>query len=235
MAVTKMLDFIAKHAHMNKRQEHILNFAVTETLAGTQLALADTELGVVVGIGALLASPAISLLSWLKSPGRRRKDNDDPEKIYGRQFARVRSQDENGKTVWYPAIFASKDEWTGLGSKEQNIRLNYGKLEDLHWRYNKDSTFSPYFDNPRYKMINATNKDLTQNASEAQRLKYDPLRDYSLLSNDETGELFGKLLRGEDLSAFKEKPDDRSKQPKYVQELQSYRDDMEYQKVQHWG
>ena len=102
-----------------------------------------------------------------------------------KHFARVRSQDENGNTVWYPAILASKDEWTGLGSSEQNIRLNYGKLEDLHWRYNKNGTFSPYFKNPRYKMINATNVDLKERSSEKLRLKYDPLRDFSLLTNEE--------------------------------------------------
>lgn len=49
-------------------------------------------------------------------------------------------------------------------------------------------------------MVNATNKDLGQNGSEKLRLKYDPLRDYSLLTNDETGKLFGQLMRGESLS-----------------------------------
>ena len=40
--------------------------------------------------------------------------------------------------------------------------------------------------------------------------------------------MFGKLMRGQDMSEFQEKVDDRTKQPKYVQELTSYRDDMEY-------
>ena len=227
-AVTKMLDFIAKHSHMTAKQAHVMNFAVTEGLAGSQLMMAESEVGALIAIGALSAQPVISLLSWLRSPGKRRVDNDNPEKIYGKQFARVRSEDEKGNVVWYPAILASKDEWTGIGSSEQNIRLNYGKLEDLHWRYNKDGTFAPYFANPRYKLINATNKDLQDYGSETLRMKYDPLRDYSLLTNDETGDLFGKLMRGEDLSEFKEHIDDRSKQPKYIQELTSYRDDMEY-------
>ena len=40
--------------------------------------------------------------------------------------------------------------------------------------------------------------------------------------------MFSNLVRGKDLSAFKEKPDDRSKLSKYMQELLSYRDDMEF-------
>ena len=55
---------------------------------------------------------------------QRRKKNDTPEQVYGTQFARVRSQDENGVVTWYPGILASKDLWTGIGSKEQNIRIN---------------------------------------------------------------------------------------------------------------
>ena len=77
-------------------------------------------------------------------------------------------------------------------------------------------------------MINATNDDLHGFASEKQRLKYDPLRDYSLMTNDETDKMFGELIRGGSMDDFKEKLDDRSDQPLYVQELTSYRDDMDY-------
>ena len=157
-----------------------------------------------------------------------RQANDTPEKVYGTQFARVRSQDKNGVVTWYPGILASKDLWTGIGSKEQNIRINYGKLEDLYWRFNKNGTFSPYFKNPRYRMINAKDRDLKEYSSEDQRMKFDPLRDFSLFTLKDTDTMFSNLVQGKDLSDFKETVDDRSTLPKYLQELISYRDDMEW-------
>ena len=144
-------------------------------------------MGVVIGVGILLAQPVIKLVEFLKSgSARRRKANDTPEQVYGTQFARVRSQDKNGVVTWYPGILASKDLWTGIGSKEQNIRINYGKLEDLYWRFNKNGTFSPYFKHPRYRMINAKDRDLKEYSSEEQRVKFDPLRDFSLFTLKDT-------------------------------------------------
>ena len=227
--VQKVLSFIAKAAHMTQHGEKVMDFVVTETLAGITLSMATGPLGVVLGAGALVATPIIKLINFLKSDtGKRRKANDTPESVYGTQFARVRSEDENGVATWYPAILASKDLWTGIGSKEQNIRINYGKLEDLFWRFNRDGTFSPYFKNPRYRMINAKDRDLTDFADEKQRMKYDPLRDFSLYTIDETEDMFGKLVEGKNMADFKETVDDRSKLPKYLQELISYRDDFEW-------
>ena len=77
-------------------------------------------------------------------------------------------------------------------------------------------------------MINATNDDLTNYASEKQRAVYDVLRDYSLMTNDETDKLFRTLVKGGDVSEFQEQIDDRSKLPKYTQELLSFRDDFEW-------
>ena len=77
-------------------------------------------------------------------------------------------------------------------------------------------------------MINAKDRDLKGYADETQRMKYDPLRDFSLYTFDETDQMFSNLVQGKDLSAFQEKPDDRSKLPKYYQELISYRDDFEW-------
>ena len=227
-AVTEVLDFVGKMSHMDKHGQHVMNFLVTEGLATMQLSLATGPVGAILGVGALLVDPIIKLVNFLGSSPRRRKQNDDPEQIYGRQFARVRAEDEQGNVKWFPGFLASKNLWTGVGSKEQSVRINYGKLEDLHWRFNKDGTFSPYFENPRYRMINATNDDLTNYASEKQRAVYDVLRDYSLMTNDETDKLFRTLVKGGDVSEFQEQIDDRSKLPKYTQELLSFRDDFEW-------
>ena len=145
IGIQKTLDFIARASHMSPHGEKVMDFWVTESLAGLQLSMASSEAGVIIGIGVLLAQPVAKLISYLTSGGEgRRKKNDTPESVYGTQFARVRSQDKNGVVTWYPGILASKDLWTGIGSKEQNIRINYGKLEDLFWRFNKDGTFSPF-------------------------------------------------------------------------------------------
>ena len=229
LGIQKTLDWVSRIAHLSPKGEQIMDFVVTESLAGLQLTLSGSAVGVVIGVGILLANPVIKLIGFLKSrSGERRKANDTPEKVYGTQFARVRSEDENGVVTWYPGILASKDLWTGIGSREQNIRINYGKLEDLHWRYNKNGSFSPYFDHPRYKMINAKDRDLKEYSSEAQRTKYDPLRDFSLFTFDETDNMFSTLVEGKDLSAFQEKADDRSNLGGYMQELISYRDDFEW-------
>ncbi len=229
IGIQKTLDFIARASHLSPHGERVMDFWVTEGLAGLQLSLSSSEAGVVIGIGVLLAMPVIKLVDFLTKSGEaRRKKNDTPESVYGTQFARVRSQDENGVVTWYPGILASKDLWTGIGSREQNIRINYGKLEDLFWRFNKDGTFSPYFRNVRYRMINAKDVDLVKHASESQRMKYDPLRDYSLFTLKDTAKMFSTLVQGKDMSDFKETVDDRSKLPKYLQELISYRDDFEW-------
>ena len=195
IGIQKTLDFIARASHMSAHGERVMDFWVTESLAGLQLSMASSTVGVVLGVGILLAQPVIKLVEFLTSgSSQRRKANDTPEKLYGTQFARVRSQDENGVVTWYPGILASKDLWTGIGSKEQNIRINYGKLSDLYFRFNKNGTFSPYFKNPRYRMINAKDRDLKEYSSEEQRMKFDPLRDFSLFSLSDTDKMFSNLV-----------------------------------------
>ena len=239
VGTTVITDFVAKWAHLSSTEKDTMDFYVTEGLSGMQLAivLASPEagpVGVAVAFGAAVALPIMKLVDWLNKPNRLKKETDKEEKDFGKQFAWVRSYDlKSGEVKWYPGIFASK-----VGRMYgPEVKLEYGDLKYLRYRYNQDGTWEPYFEKEgrRYKTFNANSDDEIK-WSEKQRKWFDGLRDYRILSDEESNTLFKKLARGEDISQqFGAREDDRSDLSTYQKDLLNWRDFFEYVQDETFG
>ena len=196
-------------------------------MAGLQLGMEllgeGGPVGVVLAVGAAIAMPVIALVNKLRKPSVLKKMDDNPEKVYSSQFAWVRSYDPehpDAPPKWYPGIVAERDP----RMYGPLLRINYGPMSS----HNLDGTFTAHFMKPRYKLFNPTAEDLKYTEGSKSHYK-DPVRDFKLMSKEESQKLFSQIVTGKDISnVFQEHNDDRSKLPKYEQDLLQWRDYYEY-------
>ena len=88
VGVTELVGWIGRMSGLDAQGQEVLNFSVTEAMAGIQLLLSSGPVGIAVGVVVLAALPVEKLIEYLMGhSAERRKANDTPEKVYGTQFA----------------------------------------------------------------------------------------------------------------------------------------------------
>ena len=164
---------------------------------GIQATLAT--IGLIVGgdpFGVVAAPVAWGVQEYMRQR-QRLIENDDPEQYQGKKFGYVR---EGGK--WYPAILTSlmRDEgW--VGSNHSEVRFAYGT--DLKWKKEKGTdTWVPYFADGTYHMKDfhvwdSEVDDPENEGSKEYGERVDPLRDFYMLTEDETTEMLQGMAGGD--------------------------------------
>ena len=138
----------------------------------------------------LVAPIAWGIQEWMRQR-RRLIDNDDPEAVQGKKFGYVREGDK-----WFPAFVTSRERDEGwIGSNKTQMRLEYGN--ELRWKQQKGTgNWVPYFEDGSYRLkdfhVWDSYLDTDNEAGYDYMMKTDPLRDFYLLSDEDTD----KLLRG---------------------------------------
>ena len=163
--------------------------SIQGTLAALGLALTGDPFGVI-------AAPITWGIQEYYHQRERLLDNDDPSSQVGKKFGYVREGDK-----WYPAILASRERDEGwIGSNKTQIRMQYGK--NLRWRKVKGSTeYEPYFEDGSYKLKDfhvwdAEVDDPLAEAGKSYRDRYDPLRDFYFMKEDETKTMLQDMFGG---------------------------------------
>ena len=228
----QVLDEIAKWTHLDHEGKQWLTVGVNIGIS-TALVMADPES---VWSWVYMAGSFLSpFLSWLSEPERRAKLNDNPEKVYGSLFGKVRAIDnKTGQVRWFPAIYSSKEFKEGHG-ESVSVRLTYGDPKDLIWKALPDGSFKPFFkpNTWRIKNFNVTQQDLDvkKQGGREYMQKNDPLRDFYILSAEDSRKMFQDLVKGVPLSKqdnFKIETDDQSKSSPYIKGLINARNSIEF-------
>ena len=84
----------------------------------------------------LLINGAVALFNTFATARQRTLDKDQPDKVYGTKFGRVRVGDK-----WYPAILESSEGDSGLFAQGNSMRMLYG--EELIWVPDGKGGFRP--------------------------------------------------------------------------------------------
>ena len=150
----------------------------------------------------LIAAPIGWMIQDFMQQRQKVLANDDPEKIKGKKFGWVREG-----TKWYPAVTESESKDEGFGTNRSVLMMQYGSK--LKWVQEKGTgRWIPTFEHPRYKEFHVDKKEIYDNASSNEhRERTDPLRDFSLMSDEDTTALLLKFSGGDLMQQYDQDDD----------------------------
>ena len=145
----------------------------------------------------LIAAPIGWMIQDFMQERERVLENDDPEKIKGKKFGWVREG-----TKWYPAVTESESKDEGFGTDRSVLMMQYGTK--LKWIQEKGTgRWIPTFEKPRYKEFHVGKDEIYGGASTNEhRERTDPLRDFSLMSDEEATALLKNFAGGDLMQQF---------------------------------